>query len=347
LKILFYSPTHGGAGGMESFVINLASFLQAKNHSVFIIFKIVKGKELKKTLEDQLKSHQLPYRIVYRPSLVLIKHIKEADIVHIQNTSIEGVILSKLLKKKCVMTIHNWRQIKWHPRNFGWDIVHKLADSRWYNSDFVRKSWETSGSNEAYDKLPILSNLPQGFTGYDLRSGFIFLGRWIENKGLEELIEAYCQADIDKSVWPLLILGDGPLRDKIHQKIKNSDSRGIQVIGFVKESKKHMLLKSAKWLVAPPKTNEDLGLTPIEARNVRVPCIITRDGGLPEAGGRYALICEPGDVIGLKKLLEKAARMEETEYQTICEQTKIELDEYLKPMSLYETAYQKVINNSR
>jgi glycosyltransferase involved in cell wall biosynthesis len=38
------------------------------------------------------------------------------------------------------------------------------------------------------------------------------------------------------------------------------------------------------------RTREDFGLTAVEARNLGVPCIITRDGGLPEAGGKQALI---------------------------------------------------------
>ena len=73
-------------------------------------------------------------------------------------------------------------------------------------------------------------------------------------------------------------------------------------------------MKNARWVVVPPNTREDFGLTAIEARHLGVPCIITRDGGLPEAGGRQALICEPGDVAGLAKLLEQAAQMSEAEY---------------------------------
>ncbi len=67
-------------------------------------------------------------------------------------------------------------------------------------------------------------------------------------------------------------------------------------------------------MVVPPNTKEDFGLTAVEARNLGVPCIITRDGGLPEAGGRQALICEPNDPRALAELLQQAAAMSETEY---------------------------------
>ena len=66
-----------------------------------------------------------------------------------------------------------------------------------------------------------------------------------------------------------------------------------------------------------------------------VPVIITRDGGLPEAGGRHALMCEPGNVGELQALIEKAARMEFGEYERLCEATHQELMEYLPTLATY------------
>jgi glycosyltransferase involved in cell wall biosynthesis len=95
-------------------------------------------------------------------------------------------------------------------------------------------------------------------------------------------------------------------------------------------------------MVTPPHTDEDLGLTPIEARHVGVPCIITRDGGLPEAGGAHALICEPRDVEGLRERLEEAAAMDPAAYAAVADATQRELMEYLQPMSLYLDHYEAV-----
>ena len=167
------------------------------------------------------------------------------------------------------------------------------------------------------------------------RKGFIFVARWIPNKGLETLIEAYGRARLDRKQWPLMLLGDGPLHTSIKAKIRDETIEGIDIRGHVSEEERNDAVRHARWLVAPPNTKEDLGATPIEARHVAVPCIITRDGGLPEAGGRHALICEPANVEELKALLEKAARMEFGEYERLCEATHKELLEYLSPLSVY------------
>jgi glycosyltransferase involved in cell wall biosynthesis len=92
-------------------------------------------------------------------------------------------------------------------------------------------------------------------------------------------------------------------------------------------------------MVTPPHTDEDLGLTPIEARHVGVPCIITRDGGLPEAGGQHALICEPRDIDGLRRRLEEAADMSPHNYDALAQATRAELMKYLQPMALYLDHY--------
>jgi len=90
-----------------------------------------------------------------------------------------------------------------------------------------------------------------------------------------------------------------------------------------------------------------MGLTPIEARNVSVPSIVSRDGGLPEAGGPSALICEPGDVGSLRDLLETAARMEEPEYASRCALAKHSLSDYLLPMAHYIDIYQRQLDRRR
>jgi hypothetical protein len=74
-----------------------------------------------------------------------------------------------------------------------------------------------------------------------------------------------------------------------------------------------------------------------------VPCIITRDGGLPEAGGKQALICEPGDTAGLTRLLEQASGMGEAEYAERAWRTREELATELEPMEFYPRAYRRIL----
>ena len=113
------------------------------------------------------------------------------------------------------------------------------------------------------------------------------------------------------------------------------------------EERRKELTRSSKWMVTPPNTKEDLGLTPLEARNVGVPCIVTNDGGLMETGGKDALRCEPGDREGLIRLLEIAAQMPESEYLERSRKTEEELKDYLQPLTRYAEEYRKLFAPTR
>jgi glycosyltransferase involved in cell wall biosynthesis len=188
--------------------------------------------------------------------------------------------------------------------------------------------------------------LPQGWTPPNERRGFVFIGRWIANKGVDTLVDAYAMANLDREKWPLVLMGDGPLRQLLEYAIQKRGIRGASILGFVDEATKTEQIKNARWMVTPPNTKEDFGLTPIEARSLGVPCIITRDGGLPEAGGRQALICEPADPAALAKLLEQAASMSEAEYAERATRTRDELANELEPIEFYAQAYRRLAHGS-
>ncbi|MEJ7703274.1 MAG: hypothetical protein WKF47_06290 [Geodermatophilaceae bacterium] len=69
-----------------------------------------------------------------------------------------------------------------------------MADARWYNSDFVRRTWEGEAKRAGSRKVPTVSRLPEGWTPPEQRRGFVFIGRWIANKGIDTLVDAYALA---------------------------------------------------------------------------------------------------------------------------------------------------------
>ena len=317
IKVLIVSPCQGTYGGMDAFVLTLAKELNNNPAvQVRVCFKRVKGFKLQDNFQIMCEKSQVSFSFIDKGSLALLKEIKWADIVHGQNTSPDVIFLSKLLGKHLVLTIHNY----WCIRNFGiysiiWRLVAKLADARWYNSNFVWQTWEPKSKSKKSSTVPTVSQLPEGRLPISERHGFVFLARWIQNKGIDILVKAYAKADLDRQKWPLRLMGDGPLRPQIEEYVKEQEVHGIEILGFVNQQKKAEVIRSSRWMVVPPQTNEDFGLTAIEARNVGVPCIVTRDGGLPEAAGNQALVCDPGSVARLASLLEIAATMPEDEYQ--------------------------------
>lgn len=335
------SPCQGTYGGIEAFVLAVADAVRREpDFDVRVCFKKVRGFALHPNLANMLRHESVMF--VDRAGRELADAIRWADIVHLQNASPDVVALAKFYGKRVVLTIHNYmgRELSLH--RLLWRVSARWADARWYNSNFVWNTWE-SRKRRGSRKVPTTSKLPQGWTPPGERQGFVFIGRWIANKGIETLVDAYTQANLDRAVWPLLLMGDGPLRPAIQAKIDSQQIGGISVEGFVDETTKAKRMQKARWVVVPPNTHEDFGLTAVEARNLGVPCLITRDGGLPEAGGRQALVCEPGDARGLANLLEQASRMNEIEYAERATRTREELAHELEPMDFYAGAYRRIL----
>jgi len=344
MKILIASPSQGLYGGIEAFVLALASAVEGwPEFELQVCFKLVKGFTVKEDLRTATASLRCPVHFVPRGDNRLLKLIRWADLVHGQNTSPDIIFPARLHRKKLVLTIHNWRQRKLNLHSILWGIGARLAHRRWYNSRFVWNTWEPGEKSPTSDCVPTVCRLPQTTCPPADRKGFLFVGRWIENKGIEELITAYAQAQLDTTQWPLVILGDGPLRPKVQALLASLEVSGVETPGFVDDQTKARRLAGARWLVAPARTREDLGLTPIEARSVGVPVIVTRDGGLPESGGDAALVVEPGNVDELAASLKRAAAMNEAEYLERAERGRATLKDFLRPMDFYRQAYAKLI----
>lgn len=342
IKLLLVSPCQGAYGGIEAFVLAVAAAVRKEpDFEIRVCFKKTKHFARQPSLKAMLRNE--PVEFCERADRDLAGAIRWADIVHLQNASPDVVALAKLFRKRLVLTIHNYmpRALDGHRLLWRWSA--KFADARWYNSQFVWDTWEADRKRAGSRKVATTSKLPEGWTPPEERKGFAFIGRWIANKGIDTLLDAYAEAEIDHEKWPLVLMGDGPLRSLIEYAIQKRGLTGIRVLGFVDEETKAQEMKTARWVVVPPNTREDFGLTAIEARHLGVPCIITRDGGLPEAGGRQALICEPADVPGLARLLEQASRMGEPEYAERAQRTLEELATELEPMEFYARAYRKIL----
>ena len=343
MRLLLAAPTFGVYGGIEVFVMTLADWLRTHTpHEVRVCFKLVAGCAVSPALEDRCRRLGLQYRFVQRGSAGLLQSIHWADLVHSNTCSPDITLLTKLARKPLVLTIHNWFRGKSGLRNRVWHFCNRIADWRTYNSSFVLQTWEPEGPGARSDLIPTVSHFPEREVPAESRAGFFFIARLIENKGVDILVKAYERAHIDTARWPLTIAGDGPLGDWARVYVAQNGIQGIAIVGFLSEAEKARRIAQAKWLVAPANTNEDMGLTPIEARNVAVPAIVTRDGGLPEAAGPAALLCRPGDVFDLTAQLERAACMPEAEYRERAALAKESLRSYLRPMADYLAIYERL-----
>ena len=222
------------------------------------------------------------------------------------------------------MTIYNWRRKGIYPRLLAWRWAVIRADRRWYISEFVWDSWEKK-RRKGSARLPVVSRMPQEETSPDKRKGFLFIGRWVPKKRNSCFAESIRQTRSGSSRMAANNAWGRPLAERSFAYDSEKRIQGVQMPGFVSESERHRYTQEAKWMVTPSHTNEDLGLTPLEARTVGVPCIASTDGGLKETAGTHALFCNPGDTDSLLHCLRVAVKMKETEYAEKVNLTKKDL----------------------
>lgn len=342
LKILIISPCFGTYGGIEAFVIAVARHVREQpGFQVRICWKQTKGFSLAHFMRRRCEESGIDYTFVPRGSLKLFWEILRSDVIHLQNASPDVIFYARLAGKPIALTIHNYARI-FSPRSWLWRIMSRFADRRWYNSNFVWRTWEWLWKLKTSRRVPTISGLEASPTPFENRRGFCFISRWIPNKGIDILVKAYAAARLDTKRHPLILMGDGPLRRDIEQLIARDRIKGIKLLGFVPEAEKAKIIGSSRWLVAPSNTHEDLGLTPIEARSMAVPCVVTRDGGLPESAGEGAVLCKPGSVDDLARALREAAEMPAGEYERRARLAHESLKSFLLPMSFYTDSYREL-----
>lgn len=351
-KVLMLAPCLGKFGGIETFCLTLCEDILKKGGTIRLMRKMVSGfssdgsiernqTEISSSWPSGLIENFTSEYVVPREKKIH-EGIKDCDLVHLHNPMVEGVWWAKKEKKPCVMTVYNWRRKGFNPRLLAWQWAVKKADRRWYISDYVWDTWEKVRKKSS-DRLPVISRMPKDEHPTNKRRGFLFIGRFVPNKGINILIEAYKQICPDPNMWPLLLVGDGPLRKEVASLVKQKKIRGVTITGFVSEAERHRYTREAKWMVTPPHTNEDLGLTPLEARSVGVPCIASTDGGVPETAGKHALFCKPGCVNSLAKRLQQAIDMSETEYEQKVLLTSEGLQNYVRPLDQYAENYLQLL----
>ena len=140
-KLLLVSPCHGTYGGIEAFVLAVADAIRTEpDFDVRICFKKTSGFALHPDLAKMLPHDSVAF--VERGGRELIDAIRWADVIHLQNASPDVVLYAKFLRKPIALTIHNYMSHGASIHRWLWRISARLADARWYNSNFVWRTWE-------------------------------------------------------------------------------------------------------------------------------------------------------------------------------------------------------------
>ena len=344
-NILIVGSSQGVFGGIEVFMLALGEFLNAQpGISCRVVFKIVKGYKVQTSLEELVAQSSVPAEIVDRGKWQLMRNLIWADVIHMQNFPPDALFPALLMGKSVVSTQHNWKRKKLNLHQILWNLAHLTTHYITYNSGFVARTWE-HGKTQSHRSgvIPTVSRFLDEAPNYSiLRKGFCFISRWIPNKGADLLIKAYSRTKLNRQDHPLRMMGSGPMLESLQKELETNPVEGVEILGRVSEVKKFEVIKSSRWMVTPPECFEDMGLTPIEGRMLGVPTVASNIGGVPESAGPYALFFESGDVDGLARQLEVAAKMEEDTYLEHAKGCHSSLSSYIRPMEIYLSIYDQI-----
>ncbi len=146
---------------------------------------------------------------------------------------------------------------------------------------------------------------------------FVYVGGYVERKGLEILLETFLEARRQNQLSSSLFLTGKPrfISKRFAELLSESIKAGIVFEkGYVEDDELIEIVAGAKALVYLSQY-EGFGLPPLEAMTVGCPVVTTRGTSLPEVCGDAVCYVDPGDprsvIAALREIEQSRSRREE------------------------------------
>lgn len=195
-----------------------------------------------------------------------------ADIIHIQNggNSIWALIL-RLFRKKVFISQDgiDWKRDKWPwygklYLKFSTWITAYLPNRVIFDNVFAKEYFEKR-FRKNYDFIPFGSEIPQitendsifEKLGIQKNDYFLFIGRFIQDKGLHYLIPAFEKCETPKK---LVLVGGSPNPSEYEKNLRNTSDPRIIFAGFIYGDETNCLIRHAYSYIQPSDVE---GLSPV------------------------------------------------------------------------------------
>lgn len=177
-------------------------------------------------------------------------------------------------------------------------LHHKVLDA-YRNVDifiapsmFLKNKHEEMGFHKKIMHLPYpldveeFENINSGVAGdrTDNRINFVYFGRLEPEKGLYTLFESIKNLSNNESGNRAVfnIVGDGPIKDELHEMARKNGMESIKFPGFLKGENLFSEIKKADVVIIPSEWYENYPVSVMEAFALGRPVIGARIGGIPE-----------------------------------------------------------------
>lgn len=233
----------------------------------------------------------------------------------------QGKDFSKCIKYRCCkgslpMSIMMTAEMKMRNR---WFNPAEMASGILYVSNFAReihykympalKEVKDTVIYNPTDKLYAEVNKPEGEKYY------LYFGRLSYEKGIGTLVDTMK----DRKECHLKIVGDGPKREELEQKVREHGCKNIEFLGYKTGEELKTLVRNAYFIVLPSEWYENNPMTIIEGYSASTPVIGANIGGIPEivVEGETGYQFESGNMASLNAAIDKAESMDKTAYMAM------------------------------
>lgn len=272
-------PPRAGGAGADKFALELLTRLALRGHHV-VAYNRVYPQSPAESAHQVGSVHVIPIATVANKGFDtfihsakvtwdIIRH-NRADIVHIQNggNSIFAIAL-RLAGKKTYLSQDglDWERAKWpwYAKLYLWlssFMTARVHNAVIFDNVFARQFFETRFHRQ-YSFIPFGSDVDYDGSGEDVLSElglekgeyFLFIGRFIPDKGLHYLVDAYERTGIQKK---LVLIGGSPNPSPYESQIHETKDPRIIFPGFVYGARTNALMKHAYAYIQPSDIEGDV-----------------------------------------------------------------------------------------
>ena len=274
-------PPKAGGAGSDKFAYELYPRFVEKGHSVVAYTRKYKGDaEIDKSEYEGIKL--IPFKTVSKAGFDSLLHSFKAamhiifkntgDFVHVHSgANSVWVILLRAAGKKVFVSqfAMDWKRDKWPWYGKLYYLVsiyltaflpNRVIFDNIYTRDYFEERFK-----KKFDFIPYGSEVPETDGSSDIleklglqeKEYFLFVGRFIPDKGLHLLVNAFEKIKTNKK---LVLIGGSPNPDKYENDIKNTDDSRIIFPGYIYGDDTNTLIKNAYAYIQPSLIE---GLSPV------------------------------------------------------------------------------------
>lgn len=313
-------PKPGGAGS-DKFAVELYPRIVAKGYNLTAYTRIYPD-----DTEAQAESYKgiklIPYKTVSKAGFDTLVHSFKCTLSVMFNRSIKYVHLHsganslwaiplRLLGKKVVVTqfAMDWKRDKWPWYGklfylFSNFLTARIPNKVVFDNIFTKEYFEKK-YNKKFDFIPYGSEVPEPqkntaiLNKLCIEKGeyFLFVGRFIPDKGIHLLVKAFEQINTDKK---LVLVGGSPNPGGYEKEVQQTDDKRIIFPGYVYGDDTNILMKNAYAYVQPslieglsPVILTVMGLgAPLICSDIKENTFITEDNAITFESGNSNSLAE-------------------------------------------------------